>query len=95
MTQSNFEGQSPLDEAKPESLEELFSRDPLDLTSDDVARIVSELRVRRSQWMTEETKARADERRPNSRKVTKMSVSSEEAKAMKPADLLGDLVLDL
>lgn len=41
---------SPLTEASPTSLQELFDKDPLSLTDDDVERIVGELRAQRDRW---------------------------------------------
>ena len=46
--------ESPLSEASPDSLEELFSRDPLDLTDRDLDRIVAELRAKRHLWTQEQ-----------------------------------------
>jgi predicted DNA-binding transcriptional regulator YafY len=45
---------SPLAEASPESLQELFDKDPLQLTSDDIERIVTELRAQRERWKAAE-----------------------------------------
>lgn len=41
---------SPLAEASPASLQELFDRDPLQLTDPDIERIVTELRAQRQRW---------------------------------------------
>lgn len=41
---------SPLQEADPASLQELFDRDPLSLTDSDIDRIVTELRAQRARW---------------------------------------------
>lgn len=41
---------SPLQEADPASLQELFNRDPLSLTDSDIDRIVTELRAQRARW---------------------------------------------
>lgn len=41
---------SPLTEADPASLQELFNRDPLSLSDSDIDRIVSELRSQRARW---------------------------------------------
>ena len=53
---------SPLTEAEPESLDELFSRDPLELSTQDINKIVAHLRSLRHQWAADEaagaTKAR-------------------------------------
>lgn len=44
------QGQSPLTEANPASLDELFSRDPLKLSDSDVDQIIEELRRKRMLW---------------------------------------------
>lgn len=41
---------SPLAEASPSSLQELFDRDPLQLTDPDIEKIVAELRAQRQRW---------------------------------------------
>lgn len=41
---------SPLAEASPESLDELFSRDPLKLQTADLTRIIETLRTQRQRW---------------------------------------------
>lgn len=41
---------SPLSEASPESLQELFDKDPLKLTDPDIERVVTELRAQRGRW---------------------------------------------
>ena len=46
---------SPLSEASPKSLEELFSLDPLDLTRSDLETIVTELRKMREIWARSES----------------------------------------
>jgi hypothetical protein len=50
---------SPLSEASSESLSELFAKDPLELTTEDISRVVSELRAQRERWMVAEKKGRA------------------------------------
>lgn len=45
---------SPLTEASKTSLNELFQRDPLKLTKDDIKTICQTLRTQRHQWMLEE-----------------------------------------
>lgn len=76
MTTSNLPSttESPLAEADPYSIDALMSMDPLKLTDDDVIKIVHELRLRRAQWEEEESGARKDSKRPNSRKVAKPSI---------------------
>ena len=55
--------ESPLAEARPDSLQSYFSMDPLHLTRQDRDVIVAELRRMREKWKTEEqsgaTKSRA------------------------------------
>lgn len=41
---------TPLAEASPLSLQELFDKDPLSLSDDDIERIVTELRAARAKW---------------------------------------------
>lgn len=41
---------TPLAEASPESLQELFDKDPLKLTDPDIERIVAEHRAARAKW---------------------------------------------
>ncbi len=48
-----------LDEPKPNSIEELFSRDPHSLTDADLDSIIEQLRLRRSAWQTKEAAAKA------------------------------------
>lgn len=45
---------SPLDEAKPESLEDLFNKDPLELTKQDLERTVAYLRRARETFLRED-----------------------------------------
>lgn len=47
---------SPLAEAEPNSLQELFDKDPLNLTDPDIERIVTELRAQRDRWVKTEAK---------------------------------------
>ena len=46
--------QTPLKEADPKSLEDLFDKDPLNLTDADITKIVAELRLNRAAWAAEE-----------------------------------------
>lgn len=48
--------QTPLTEANPRSIDELFAADPLSLTDTDVDRITAELRKKRIEWEAEEDK---------------------------------------
>lgn len=47
---------TPLAEAEAESLQELFDKDPLKLTRDDIETIVSELRAQRERFAKAEAK---------------------------------------
>ena len=51
--------ESVLNEAVPESLSDLFDKDPLSLTDSNIARIVAELRLQRSRWATSEEAKKA------------------------------------
>ena len=46
--------ESPLSEAKKDSLEELIARDPLNLTDDEVDRLKIPMRERRAEWQKRE-----------------------------------------
>jgi hypothetical protein len=50
--------ESPLATARPDSLAELFERDPLNLTDGDIERIVQELRSAREKWIIAEKKGK-------------------------------------
>lgn len=50
---------SPLNEALPESLEELFSRDPLDLSDQDLDVMIAAYRAKRGVWLKAEVEAKA------------------------------------
>ena len=56
------QNQSPLSEADPKSLDELFNEDPLDLTKTDLATLVAALRSNRDKWAKEESEAQAQGR---------------------------------
>lgn len=49
---------SPLAEARPTSLDELFSRDPLDLQDQDISIIITELRKQRALWAAAEAQGK-------------------------------------
>jgi len=51
--------ESPLAEASPRSLDEFFSRDPLDLSDQDLDVIVAELRRQRKQFLVAEAQPKA------------------------------------
>lgn len=50
---------SPLNEPKPKSIDELFSMDPLDMTNADIDAIVLHLRKERGAWENKEAVAAA------------------------------------
>jgi hypothetical protein len=54
--------QSPLAEANPLSLDELFRLDPLKLTDADVDQIIAELRRKRALWAASEAAPKAAKR---------------------------------
>jgi hypothetical protein len=60
---------NPLDEASPESIDELFDRDPLELSDQDVDKIVARLRQDREAWAADEasaqTSGKCTKRQPN------------------------------
>jgi hypothetical protein len=57
---------SPLTEADPHSLNELFERDPLQLKDPEIEFIVHALRRQRVTWEAEEAKAKSKGKRPSS-----------------------------
>lgn len=65
---------SPLQEANPSSLDELFSRDPLKLQEQDIQMIVQNLRERRKEWLAAE--AAGKKKAPKTASGEKISVSS-------------------
>ena len=54
---------NPLTEASPQSLDELFSRDPLELSNQDIAVIVAKFRALREQWLVDEAQGKTKGRR--------------------------------
>lgn len=55
--------ETPLSEANPRSLDELYAADPLSLTNPDVDKIVGDLREKRALWLKEESEATAQGRK--------------------------------
>ena len=55
--------ESPLSEADPRSLNDLYNDDPLNLTDSDVDRITDDLIAKRALWIKEEAEAGAQGRR--------------------------------
>ena len=70
---------SPVKDIEPNSLNELFSRDPLELADQDIDRIVEVLRERRNNWLLTEESPKP--KRAPAKKLTQAEVD----------DLLKDL----
>lgn len=70
---------SPVKDISPDSLDDLFSCDPLQLADADVDKIVAELRRRRQNWLLAEEAPKA--KRAPAKKLTEAEVN----------DLLKDL----
>ena len=47
---------SPIQQVKPDSLEAIFNKNPLELTDEDIAKIVEAERTARLNWKPEEKK---------------------------------------
>lgn len=54
---------SPLEEVDPAILDELFARDPMNLTNDDVDMITDKLRGERAVWCKSDENAKAKKER--------------------------------
>ena len=61
--------ESPLTEVDPESLNELIARDPLELTSQNIKTIVTQLRAQRILWEREEASSKKTGKRANAKKA--------------------------
>jgi hypothetical protein len=61
-------------ELDPNSLAELFARDPLELTDTDVDSIVATMRAQRHRWANEEKAAKLTGRKPNPNVVKNLSL---------------------
>jgi len=70
---------SPVKDISPNSLDELFSRDPLELADADIDKIVAVLRERRNNWLIAEEAPKT--KRAPAKKLTQDEVN----------DLLKDL----
>lgn len=79
---------SPLAEASSTSLDELFSRNPLDLTDNDVEKIVREFRAKRALWLDAE--AKGAKRAPGAKAAAKAKLDTD---GKSTDDLLKDLGL--
>jgi len=70
---------SPLTGVHPDTLSELFARDPLGLADQDIETIVTEFRRKRAQWRTEElagaTKASKTKAEPKQAASPKINLS--------------------
>lgn len=60
---SNPTTTSPLEEVDPAILDELFARDPMNLTNDDVDMITDKLRTERAVWCKSDEDAKAKKKR--------------------------------
>ena len=81
------EGNSPLAEVSPISLDDLFSRDPLELTDQDIGAIVKELRRQRVNWLQAEASGAKSAKKPKAAGKTQV------APGKSTEDLLKDLGL--
>jgi len=70
-------------------LAELFDKDPLELTKEDIDSIIVELRRKRVEWDTEDKSARAGGRRANPNKGVRKPITKDEARQISLSDLLG------
>lgn len=78
---------SPLPEADPISLDELFDRDPLELTKANIEQIIQSFRAQRLTWEQEEKAAAKTGRKPSTK------ISKEAAAKLTLSSL--DLKLDI
>lgn len=60
---------SPLSDADPQSLEDLFSKDPLELTKEERIVIIKKLREARHRWQEEETATKSGAKKRASTKA--------------------------
>lgn len=79
-------GGSPLEGVESQTLDELMSRDPLDLADSDIERIVRVLREQRKRWLVEALA-------PKAAKPTAGKPAKRNATAADVADLMKDLGL--
>lgn len=73
--------ETPLSNVEPQSLNDLFEKDPLDLSEQDIELIVAAYRKHRAAWAKEEKDAKAQGRRP------KTSVTAKAVEGMSLKDL--------
>ena len=83
MSDAGETGGSPLLEAPATSLDELFARDPLDLSDADLAAIVTELRRQRVRWK----QAEAEGKPARAAKAKAPKLTLDQAKDLSLADL--------
>jgi len=82
---------SPLEEADPRSLDELYSADPLSLTDSDVDRIVDNLVEKRALWAAAEVEAASK----GTKKPSKAYLAKQEKGSIELGDLgIGGLKFD-
>lgn len=67
--------QSPLGEAKPDSIEELFRRDPLKLSDGDVDEIIKTFREKRASWIQQELEGKPRAKRAPKAKGPELDLS--------------------
>ncbi len=79
-------------EIHEETLSELFSRDPMNLSNQDLDKIISTMRESRKLWLKDEEKAKAEGKptRSSAGKV-KTKLSPDQVKQISLDDLLGGL----
>jgi hypothetical protein len=70
------ENPNPLEEAMPDSLDELFSRDPLKLGETDLRRIVEELRRMRKNFLITEAEGKKPKRAPKAAPIDKSKLAN-------------------
>ena len=85
---------NPLTEANPDALDELFNRDPLELTPENVNEITRNLvrifRAQREAWVAEENKAKLTGKRVSG-SATKKKQREQALKAIKEGPAKVDL----
>ncbi len=81
------EPESPLAEADPSIMDELFARDPLELSNDDVDKITEKLRAERVLWENSDQEAK------NKKKRTPRGIKRAVPEGGITLDDLGDLGL--
>jgi len=67
--------ETPLAEAKPDSIEELFRRDPLKMTDADVDAVILAMREKRATWAKAEAEGKTRGRKPAAPKGPELDLS--------------------